>query len=1329
MTTDNLLVCIGASAGGLEAIQEFFDNMPSNTGLSFVVIQHLSPDSKSMMDELLTRNTKMPINVAKHDMPIEPNQIYLIPAKMNMEMSDGKLQLTEQDRRDLPNLPINRFFSSMAREKKENCVAVVLSGTGSDGSKGILDVSEAGGLVLAQDPRSAKFDGMPKSAIVTKTVNKALSPSDMPEFILEYTEAPAEFSMIRSSLGDYEDFPGEFRALFRAIYTKHGINLDDYKPGTVHRRIFRRIKILRLPSLEAYIRHVEADPKEVDMITKDLIIGVTSFFRDDRAFSILEKSIIPSLFEQEEEMVRIWVCACSSGEEAYSIAMLCEEYLEQTKLKKNYKIFATDVLQTSINTAGRATYAKELVGHIPHKDFIGKYFDETKEGMQIKPKIRNKIVFTIQNVITDPPFTRMNLITCRNLLIYFKPSIQAEVLRHFHFGLKKSGYLFLGSSEHLGDIHEEFGTSHKKWKFFQKKRNTRIPPKMNRVNLDRSLNSSDTPQSHFPDSPTQRIGLAALEYESLVKELIPHGIIVNNRNEVTHVFGDARYLMDSQEGSYKAVTDILQIIQKPLKVPLSTALLRAKKDLSRVVVDPIELELLRQKVSFQMIVKPLGKDLTKLSHIAIIFEECDEPSEHTVLQGRLEVNEQTEEIIDRLEQELQFTKESLQATIEEVETSSEELQSTNEELLASNEELQSSNEELQSVNEELYTLNSEHQEKIRELLELNDDIDNLLQSQEIATIFIDEDFNIRKFTPQVSEFINVIESDIGRSIFHFAHSLDRPNLKEDLQEVMNTGLLIEKRIDTKNGKHFLKRITPYRSSGIIRGCVLSFIDISFQADIENKLKDQKNMLAGLQDSLNDGYWDWHIQADYEYMSPRFWEIFGIDPKTKKHHPSEWQDLIHPEDLEASLVNFQKHVETRGQHPYQQEVRYRHADGSTVWVNCRGKVVEWDSNGKPLRMIGAHIDITDRKEIQERYELVVRASSAGVWDWPDVKSKNVIWSDEFYNVLGYDRDELPANVENFRMLLHKEDVERTYQLLDEHLEKGTPFDIEYRLKTKSGEYRWFRGIGMTVKDTDDRPKRMVGSIVDIHERKMAEQTLQVEQTKMIHSARMASIGEMAAGIAHEINNPLTILKGRMSSIYQMLEEKDLTEEKVGLIAQKIDGTVDRISAIIKGLRNFSRDSENDSIKSITVGELVQDTFDFCQKRLENDGIVLRQEISDPDLELRCRTIQVSQVLLNLIQNSRDAIWGTKDPWIKVQTWKTAEWVCIAVVDSGLGIPKDKREKIFEPFFTTKEIGKGTGLGLSLSRELIENNGGSLALDIESKNTKFIVSLPIVAGNSH
>ncbi len=1188
------IVGIGASAGGLEAIQDLFNNLPSNTGLAYVIIQHLSPDFKSMMAGLLARNTDMQIVQATNGMVVERDHVYLIPPKKNMTINAGRLELVEQVRGNTPNLPINFFLNSLALEKGIRAIAVILSGTGSDGSKGIIEINSHGGLVIAQEPDSAKFNGMPVNAIGTKTVNKILAPEQMPEFIVNYVQDPGEFANVRDYSTDAPEFAGQFAEIFRQVFSKHNLDLDDYKPNTINRRIVRRIKTLLLNSPEEYVERIRLDSNEVDHLFNDLVVGVTSFFRDHDAFDYLKDFIIPKLIDEEKQELRIWVSGCSTGEEAYSIAILVDNYIKSNNLKATFKIFATDLVPEAINIASQGVYTREAINQLPENEWVRSYFKELESGFQIVPAIRNSIIFSVHNVLNEPPFTRIDLVTCRNLLIYLNNDAQKRALSNFHFGLQKDGVLFLGSSETLGALDEEFETIDGKLKFYKKLKDSKIPLNLNMKRLDRDRKGAVEGPAIV--SHEYRRDLATIEYDNALQEIIPNGMIVNNENEITHIFGDAKLLIEIPDGRIRAMPDIANVIKSEFRVALNTALSKSRKEHIRVVVNQLSMEMSDGSRTFKLVVRPLSPRNQAIRNFLVLLEDHSGDDLPTL---DIELNAETESLITELQDELRFARENLSATIEEVETSNEELQSTNEELLASNEELQSTNEELQSVNEELYSVNIEHQEKISELQELNNDIDNLLVSTKIGTIFVDENREIRKFTPSAQENFHLLETDIGRPIDHLTNNFNYPSFLEELDQILNgTTELLERELVDSGGQNYLIRITPYRSENSISGAVISFVNIDRLKDTEAKMS----------------------------------------------------------------------------------------------------------------------------TLAERLSLALQVSNVGVWDW-DVKEDFVIWDESMFKLYGFQEDEFENTYASWASSVVEKDRERVSKEIEEAIRVGESFDTEFRINDKEGEERDIRVLASVVKDAENDDVKVVGINWDVTEERKLARLREQEQLQMIHSARMASIGQMAAGIAHEINNPLSVIKSQFDIIDLLLEQDEIEKSKLQKIRNKVDSTVDRISRIINGLRSFSRDGGNDDFELVSVNDLIQDTLDFCQSKIENEGIEILYNSPEHNLQIHCRAVQISQVILNLVQNSRDAIVDSESPWIRIEVGINDKDVEIMVTDSGYGVNDDIRGKIFDPFYTTKSVGDGTGLGLSISHGIMVANSGELLLNEDSRNTQFIARVPL------
>lgn len=843
------VVGIGASAGGLDAIERFFDNTPTDSGMAFVLVQHLSPDFKSLMNELLSRHTKMPIHRVEDGIRVEPNHIYLIPAKKNMVLSQHKLLLTDQDNGSQVNLPIDIFFRSLAQDVRSRAVAVILSGTGSDGTRGIQEVHDAGGLVLAQDLESAGFDGMPRSAASTDIVDVVCPPEVMPEKIAEFLNDPAEFPRGQVSIPESLNQEGERFQIFRMFRHQFGIDFSLYKPVTIDRRIDRRMQLTRTPDIKAYVKRLESDTEEIEALYRDLLVEVTQFFRDPEAFEVVRRDVIPDLVAKTPpgEEIRIWVAGCATGEEAYSYAMLLHAEIANAGKEVNAKVFATDVHPRSLEYASAGVYPASAIGNVPDKLRLG-YFTAHGELYHVTRELRQMVIFAPNDITRDPPFTKIDLISCRNVLIYLEARVQKKVLSLFHFGLKTGGVLVLGPSETLGELANEFETVERHWRIYRKERDVRLPM-ANRLPMTPALSKVVQARTPFvvksPTNDTNQTLFGA--YGDLLSKYVPPSLLVNEYFELVHSFGDARSLLVQPEG--RPTLDVLKMVQGDLRMALSAALHKANQQRSRVVYKGVRLRDDEDQRQYKVVVEPYVKGAQRM--FLICLEPIEVPQAPAINEEQFDANEQSGERIVVLEQELTYTRESLQSTVEELETSNEELQSTNEELIASNEELQSTNEELHSVNEELYTVNSEHKQKIEELTQLTSDMDNLLKSTEIGTIFLDRELQIRMFTPAISSAFNVLDQDIGRPIDHIAYKLDHKDLLGDIQSVMAGGESVEREVQNSDGETFLQRIRPYRTAqGRVDGIAMTFTDVSAVKEVE-KAREHNAELARANSDLQD----------------------------------------------------------------------------------------------------------------------------------------------------------------------------------------------------------------------------------------------------------------------------------------------------------------------------------------------------------------------------------------------------------------------------------------------------------------------------------------------
>ena len=839
-------VGVGASAGGLEALEAFFTAMPADSGMAFIVIQHLSPDYKSMMVELLSKRTAMPVRRAEEGMLVEANSVYLIPPKKNLSIFHGKLLLSESDHSRGINLPIDVFLRSLADDQAEKAIGVILSGTGSDGVRGIRAIKEAGGMITVQSEESARFDGMPRAAIGTGLADFILPPDEMPPKLIAFIQHPYAAKADRPILLSDED---GLTRIFALLRERTRVDFTFYKPSTMVRRIERRMTLNQMHELRDYVKFMESYSGEVTALYRELLIGVTSFFRDREVFDELENLYLPQLFNRlETREVRFWVAGCSSGEEAYSLAMMSREVMKGLDKRLEVKIFATDLDRDAILRASSGIYAESIAADLPPR-LLSQYFHRKDDQYQIDRSIREMVVFAQHNLIKDPPFTNIDLVSCRNLLIYLQPVLQRKSLELMNFSLNPQGLLLLGTSETTGDLADLFEPLHQKFRIYASRGKrrpggsatefaTRPEP---RPWQNRARFSSVTRQRGYEEER-----LLDRFVQALAGEYVPLAVVVNEQMEALHILGDPDGYFQLPSG--KLMNDITKIAVKELSIPLATGLQKVFATGQELKHTSIRVRRRGETRIVQTRIRLLPAVKGQEPLAAIFIEEAAQSAKTPVVDGApvYDVNQEAEQRIHDLEQDLQFSRENLQATIEELETSNEELQATNEELLASNEELQSTNEELQSVNEELHTVNAEHQSKIIELTELNNDLDNLMASTRIGTLFLNENLAVRRFTPAIRRVLKILESDIGRPVNHLMHTLVDFDLFACIHQAAKTATEQEQEVRTRDGGWLLMRILPYHIGiGAVSGVVLTFTDIGLLKTTQDALSDRETRLASL----------------------------------------------------------------------------------------------------------------------------------------------------------------------------------------------------------------------------------------------------------------------------------------------------------------------------------------------------------------------------------------------------------------------------------------------------------------------------------------------------
>ncbi|WP_345322240.1 chemotaxis protein CheB [Novipirellula rosea] len=957
------VVGIGASAGGLEALEAFFYAMPSDSGMAFVVVQHLSPDFKSHMEELLARQTTITIHRVESGVVVQPNSIYLIPPKKEMIISSGKLLLTDRSSDRSLIHPIDQFFTSLATDRGKESIAVILSGTGSDGSRGLVDVSDAGGLVFAQDEASAKFNGMPMSATETGKVDLVLPPAAIAEALVKYScEGISREKLMEEDLA-FSTMPG-VEQISTLLNHKYGLDFAFYKPGTVGRRINRRIALLGLDSIETYAAFLATNEVELSKLYEDLLIGVTKFFRDVEAFETLQRQVISKLVrEATEEPIRIWVAACASGEEAYSIAILFDEEIRKSNRQIEIKIFATDAHQGSLQTAAKGIFPPESLSEMTD-DRCNRYFIRASDGYHVTRALRNNIVFAAHNLINDAPFTQMDLVTCRNMLIYLQPAAQRKALGMFHFALKLSGTLFLGPSESTGELSDEFKAIDSKWRMYVKRRDVRLPVGM-KAPIGRR--SERLPHVTLP-TPMPRSNRVDQEliatYDQVLAKMMPCSILVSELGDILHVFGGAERYLKGRGG--RPTNHLLEAIDKSLRTSVSVAWHHAMKKSDAIRNASTTFDSHDGQEDVRITVTPMSDDNSGPNNFLIAIEKTGTSIKHL---DPLDVS--TQEMhrtrVEGLETELRYSQENLQSALEEMETSNEELQASNEELVASNEELQSTNEELHSVNEELYTVNAEHQRRVEELAVANDDMDNLLATTRVGVIFLDKDLYIRRFTPEIARVFHLSNQDTGRSMGHFSHVLNRPDLTDELHEVIRTHEELEMKATDQSGNHFLLRVLPYRSGDTTEGLVLTLIDISSLVAAEAEIHLQK---LAIESAINGIVITDPKQEDdpIVYANQGFLDLTGFDREEVIGHNCRF---LQCDETDEDAVEQIRESLASG-NPIRIPLLNRRKDGRQFWNDLSITPVR-DAKGEIVNFVGVHHDVTDQMKAQKRLEEANRAA--------------------------------------------------------------------------------------------------------------------------------------------------------------------------------------------------------------------------------------------------------------------------------------------------------------------------------------------------------------------
>ena len=1356
------VVGIGASAGGLRALEEFFENLPSDGGAAFIVIQHLSPDFKSLMKELLERRTRMAVHRVEEGMAIAPDNVYLIPPGKNLSIEGGTLHLSEQQSRKVYgaiSFPINIFLNSLADSYGEQAVGIILSGTGSDGTLGLQAIKEVGGTVLVQDPNTAEFDGMPQSAIATGIVDRVLPPAELARVVYEYLSSPIDTEVVTPSNQLLIDSHNIQRIADILVKHEH-IDFSQYKKTTVGRRIHRRCLILRCIDIDEYIEILKGSESERNILSNELLINVTRFFRDPTAWTYLESMAIAPLIENNTsgEELRFWIAACSTGEEAYSVGILIDELMNKYDKQFKIKIFATDVDRLALEKAASGIYPDSIRKDLSEQR-LQKYFVYRNGSYQVTRQLREMTIFAPHDLTKDVGFTRMHLVTCRNMLIYLEPDLQQQVIRNIHFSLNVDGIFFMGEAENPGDLDDEFITISKKWKIYKKRRNVRLPLTIK--------NFSSRGRTSLLQSSTTSTRKSL--YEPMLEETLKtvlsdrHALclIVNRDRQLLHVYGDSSGILSVPQG--KLTTEVIDMVTPALKLPLNTALHRAKKENQPVMYTGIRLQP-EQEDSRQVSLKVTYQESNKLAGDFLVVSIENELKPQALKSGEpFELGNEASQRIMQLEFELNQTRENLQAVIEELETTNEEQQATNEELTASNEELQSTNEELHSVNEELHTVNTEYQSKIQQLVELNNDVDNLLQSTDIGVIFLDIELKIRKFTSAAIAAVSLVESDIGRPLANLAHNMDVPNLIELLEDAIATEKPVEREVALKDSdQSLLMRINPYRTENdVLEGIVLTFVDISEMTEvqeqlqlayrnvseeikerkkIEYSLRESKERFRSLIETSSDWVWEVDRNLAYTYVSPKVKELLGYEPKEILGKTPF--DLM--SEAEAAKVKSKFSEITKQHQSFECLVNVnQHKDGHLIIIETSGVPI-FNADNKWCGYRGINRDVSERQKNLNTIQKNLALLQTIINTTPDIifvkdLDGHYLWANRalalFFDksvdeIIGKkDRNLFPQSVyetieADDRRILDSGNIstyEETVQIGDRpisYLTTKTPYYDD------NGNCLGIVGIARDINDFKETEAVLHRANLELEQRVEAR-TAELAKAKEVAESANKAKSVFIANMSHELRTPLNSILGFAQILQQHPDLKLEQRNQVGTIYQSGKHLLTLINDILHLAKIEAGKLELQS-KKFNFLTFIARLLAIMRINAEKKNLYLYyQPLSDLPTVVCWDETRLRQVLLNLLSN---ALKFTKKGGVTLKIGYVEDFstktssnsdrskpaslekaIRFQIEDTGIGIDKHKLQEIFLPFQQSLQHDinqEGTGLGLTISDNIIKEMGSKI-----------------------
>lgn len=1331
-----LLIAIGSSAGGLKEVEIFFKNMPKTDGIAFVLVQHLSPHHKSFLGEIVGKYTGMDVMQISKDQTIESGNVYVIPPDKVMKVSNSKLVLSPVKEKEQRYSPIDIFFHSLAEVKNTRIMGIILSGSGKDGSAGIKSIKKSGGLTIVQEPSTADFDSMPASAIKSGYVDYVIPVEEMPAMVIDYLQHDLDDLKIITR----EDVNTEWfiQEVFKIMKQKTGNDFSRYKRNTLYRRIERRLNQKEIKNLEQYISILSKDDNEVEHLFSEMIISVTSFFRDTEVFVKLNKEIIPNMLKDfKGKTFRVWVPACATGEEAYTLSILIHDYISAHQLDLDYQIFASDIDKNAIQKARNGYFKHNIVGDIDEK-LLQKYFKKDEMGYQVKGVIRDSVVFAEQNLTQDPPYSKVDLISCRNLLIYFSKELQQKAISVFHYALKKNGILILGNSESLGKLENLFSVLDGKLKIYTKISDTQKNDHIWRINYD-----SKTYKRTKKEKPIQPYSVLA---DELIKEYFtPPSVLIDQNGEMLYISGKTGKYLENPEGNIS--NNIAKHARQGLKIPLSNAIRKAKSENKEIKLKNIKVKTNGDFEYIDLIVKPYNKNNNKNKDrniYLVVFQPSDQVRETTEKNMKESVGQSYHDKVVELEKELAEKEQYLQNTIEELETTNEELKSSNEEVQSSNEELQStieeletSKEELQSVNEELTTSNNELSQKLEEINNLASTLKNLMAATEIATIFLDTNLKIFNFTPAVKDIVDLLPADIGRRIHQFNNKLENIDLVKESRMVLKNLKTRGQEVRNTTGDIFWMRINPYYTTqDVVEGVVITFTNITekkkqeeelnaYWEKLEEMVEEKSGQLIKSEErfkkiSANASDYAYSHYIDKEGNLTLDWS-FGAFKRITGYEPEEMTDketirkLIHPADHEALEERFKKVLEGES---VTSEFRIITKNGIIKWIRDKITVEKVTEEGNfILKTIGVANDITNQKIYEEqivaserKFRNIAENVPGLVLKYklnPDGTDQLLYLSKGVEKLLGLDYEKALNNINLIWDLIHPDDIEEYKKSLHESFENMYVWEIEHRIITPQGEEKWISAHGEPVKMHD-------GSVVwdtiaiDITEKR---RIFEMEQNLKIANNTAQIKHQLLSNMSHEMRTPMNGIIG----MSQMLAETNLNTTQKDYLNTIMESSETLLSLIndVLDLSKFESGKILIREKSVNLSDIRSRVINQFAIQAKTKNLELTFHLSDqlPGYILTDET-RLLQVLMNLVSN---AIKFTYTGKVSIEASllheKNEELIIeFKIKDTGIGIRENFLPRIFDEFSqqdgsSTREH-DGSGLGLTISKKIARSLKGDI-----------------------